>query len=246
MAVIEGVVSKTPAKNLPALPDWADPDDSSVTGELVAKSIPHTKWTRFLGAVEEGKTQKEARKVARISNYMLTGALRSDPKARDQYEEARVASVWKDWDYDTVEQIMVDIMTAQHGGYLNKILEARGLKVDRFYFLMMRDPTVKEMYEQARMIQAEHMADQLQAIADDGLNDTYTDDKGRVRVDQDVVQRSRLRVDTMKWRMSKLHWKRFGDKVQQDTNVNLVVDHAERLEAARRRRDKLNAKRLKN
>ncbi len=48
----------------------------------------------------------------------------------------------------------------------------------------------------------------------------------------------------MKWRMSKLHWKRFGDKVQQDQNINLVVDHAERLEAARRRRDKLNAKRV--
>jgi hypothetical protein len=89
------------------------------------------------------------------------------------------------------------------------------------------------------------MADELQYIADYGLNDTYTDDKGRKRVDQDVVQRSRLRVDTMKWRMSKLHWKRFGDRVQQDQNINLVVDHAERLEAARKRLDSLNAERIK-
>jgi hypothetical protein len=124
---------------------------------------------------------------------------------------------------------------------LNKILDDRGLDQSRFYYLMNRDENVRQMYEEARQIQAENMSDELQYIADFGLNDTYTDDKGRTRVDQDVVQRSRLRVDTMKWRMAKLHWKRFGDRVQQDQNIHMVVDHAERLEAARKRLDILNA-----
>jgi hypothetical protein len=237
MAAAEGTL-------LPKLPDWVDPDDEQVTGELVAKSIDPAKWLTFLGAVEEGHTQREACKIAGLTRHIMTGALRSDPKCRDQYDQARLAHVWKDWDYETVEGIMVAIMTAEHNGYLNRILEDRNIPIDSFYYLMMRDPGVKAMYEEAREVQAEHMADQMQQIADDGLNDTYTDDKGRRRIDQDVVQRSRLRVDTMKWRMSKLHWKRFGDKVQQDQNINLVVDHAERLEAARRRRDKLNAKRV--
>lgn len=230
---------------LPALPDWANPDDESVTGELVARTIEPAAWQTFLGAIELGNTQKEACSESGISRRALTGALRAEPKCREQYEEARIAAVWRNWDYETVEEIMIAIMTNEKSGYLKRILEDRGLNVDSFYYLMTRDPTVKEMYEEARQIQAEHMADEMQAIADDGMNDTYTDDKGRQRVDQDVVQRSRLRVDTMKWRMSKLHWKRFGDKIQQSQDINLVVDHAERLEAARRRRDKLNAERVK-
>lgn len=231
-------------KSLPALPAWADPDNEVATGELVARTIEPSRWQTFLGAVEQGMTQRQAIAEAGISRYMLTGALRTEPKCREQYEEAKIAAVWRNWDYEVVEEIMVAIMTAEHGGYLNKILAERGLDTASFYQLMTRDPMVKEMYEEARQIQAEHMADEMQQIADYGLNDTYTDDKGRQRIDQDVVQRSRLRVDTLKWRMSKLHWRRFGDKIQQEQNVNLVVDHAERLEAARKRRDLLNAERV--
>lgn len=240
------VITAVAGSKLPALPDWANPDDEAVTGELVAKTVPHDKWMEFLGMIEQGETQRDASAAIGLSRYKLTGILRAEPKCREQLEQAKIASVWRNWDFETVEEIMVAIMTAEHGGYLNKILEDRGLDSSSFYLLMTRDPTVREMYEEARQIQAEHMADEMQHIADYGLNDTYTDDKGRTRIDQDVVQRSRLRVDTMKWRMSKLHWKRFGDKVQQDQNINLVVDHADRLEAARRRRDKLNAKRVNN
>ena len=227
------------------LPAWADPKNKQTTGELVAKLIDPVKWAKFLGEIETGTTQAEALKKTGIARSRLTAALRADSQAREQYEEAKIASVWRKWDYETVEEIMVAIMTAEKGGYLKKILEDRGLPVEGFYYLMTRDPVVKEMYEEARQIQAEHMADELQYIADYGLNDTYTDDKGRQRIDQDVVQRSRLRVDAMKWRMSKLHWKRFGDKVQQEQNINMVVDHAERLEAARKRLDALNAERTK-
>ena len=42
------------------------------------------------------------------------------------------------------------------------------------------------------------------AIADDGLNDNYTDDDGNERTLADVIQRSKLRVDTRKWIASKL------------------------------------------
>lgn len=237
--------ASTKVEKLPAVPKWADPHNKEVTGELVANLISPAKWATFLGLIQEGKSQAQALTESGIARSALNGVLRTEQQAREQYEEAKIASVWRSWDYETVEEIMVAIMTGEKGGYLKKILEDRGLSIKAFYYLMTRDPTVKEMYEEARQVQAEHMADELQYIADHGLNDTYTDDKGRTRVDQDVVQRSRLRVDTMKWRMSKLHWKRFGDRVQQDQNINMVVDHAERLEAARKRLDHLNAERTK-
>lgn len=70
-----------------------------------------------------------------------------------------------------------------------------------------------KQYADARGAQALRWADEILTIADDGFNDTYVDEKGNGRVDQDVVQRSRLRVDTRKWLLSKVLPKVYGDKV---------------------------------
>jgi hypothetical protein len=225
-----------------ALPDWADPDNTVVTGELIGSIEPAT-WSRFIGTIATGTKVADAMKAVGIKRSELEGAMRVNSIAKEQYQAAKMDALRRNWTQDEIEDVMVSIMTGQHGGYLNKILEDLMLDQRSFYVLMTRDPEVRELYEEARQIQAENMADKMQMIADDGENDTYTDDKGRTRVDNDVVQRSRLRVDTMKWRVSKLHWKRFGDKVQQEQNVNLNVNHAEKLEQGRKRLEKLNATR---
>ena len=67
-------------------------------------------------------------------------------------------------------------------------------------------------YARARDIGLDAMADELLAIADDGSNDTYKTDDGKVIVDHDHIQRSRLRVDTRKWLLSKMAPKRYGDR----------------------------------
>ncbi len=67
-------------------------------------------------------------------------------------------------------------------------------------------------YATARDIGLDAMADELLDISDDGTNDTYADDEGNERVNTDVIQRSRLRVDTRKWYLSKLAPKRYGDR----------------------------------
>ena len=74
-------------------------------------------------------------------------------------------------------------------------------------------PGFSDQYAIARERQTENMLEEIIEIADDGSNDTYEDEEGRVRVDTDVIQRSRLRVDTRKWAMSKLAPKRYGDKL---------------------------------
>lgn len=55
------------------------------------------------------------------------------------------------------------------------------------------------------------MADEILVIADDGTGDSWTDDDGVVRTNHDVIARSKLRVDTRKWLMSKLAPKKYGD-----------------------------------
>lgn len=66
-------------------------------------------------------------------------------------------------------------------------------------------------YANARQAQALRWADEILEIADDGTNDTYETDEGE-RVDSDVIQRSRLRVDTRKWLLSKVLPKVYGDR----------------------------------
>lgn len=74
-------------------------------------------------------------------------------------------------------------------------------------------PEFREQYARAREAQADLLAEQILQIADDGTNDSQTDDDGNVRVDQDVIARSRLRVDARKWLASKMAPKKYGDKL---------------------------------
>lgn len=80
------------------------------------------------------------------------------------------------------------------------------------------DKAFSDQYARAREAQADTMADEILEIADDGRNDTYVDDDGRERTDQDVIARSRLRVDARKWLASKMAPKKYGDRQQVDIN----------------------------
>lgn len=71
-----------------------------------------------------------------------------------------------------------------------------------------------QQYARARDIGYKLLAEDLLEIADEGRNDTYTDDNGNERTDQDVIARSRLRVDTRKWMLSKMLPKIYGEKLE--------------------------------
>src|SRR5574340_1363106 len=94
-----------------------------------------------------------------------------------------------------------------------------------------------EQYARAREAQADKLAEDILAIADDGLRDTYVDENGNTRTDQDVIARSRLRVDARKWLASKMAPKKYGDKTEAEvkhsgsfevTHIKrTIVDHAD-------------------
>lgn len=74
----------------------------------------------------------------------------------------------------------------------------------------------REQYARAREAQADYWADEIVEISDDGGNDTYKDEDGNERTNQDVIARSRLRVDTRKWLMARMAPKKYGDKIDID------------------------------
>jgi len=84
-------------------------------------------------------------------------------------------------------------------------------------------------YARARDALLDAYADDIVMIADDGTTD-YVMKKGRngheyMAVDQEHIQRSRLRVDARKWILSKLRPEQYGDKppeVGVNVNVNTL------------------------
>ena len=71
----------------------------------------------------------------------------------------------------------------------------------------------REQYTRAREDQADTFVDQCIEIADDGRNDTFVDDEGKVQVDTDVIQRTKIRLDERHWQAGKMKPKLYGDKV---------------------------------
>ena len=69
---------------------------------------------------------------------------------------------------------------------------------------------------------------------------------GREVIDQAVVNRDRLRVDSRKWLLSKMNPKKFGEKIDMtsdnkalQSNLNITVDNSETAETLKRLRDEL-------
>lgn len=83
-------------------------------------------------------------------------------------------------------------------------------------------------YARARELQALHWAEEILEIADDGSNDTNINPKtGEPMLDSEWMQRSRLRVDTRKWLLSKVLPKVYGDKIDVTSNgkgVGLAIN----------------------
>ena len=78
-------------------------------------------------------------------------------------------------------------------------------------------PEFTEQYRAAREMLLEHWAEDILEISDDGRNDYIEDNDSEGnqvrRVDHDHISRSKLRVDSRKWLLSKLAARKYGDKV---------------------------------
>jgi hypothetical protein len=84
-------------------------------------------------------------------------------------------------------------------------------------------------YATAREIGYQSMADETLEIADDSSQDEVTDGEGNVRFNSEFAARSRLRVDTRKWLLSKALPKIYGDKIIQEHTGRVTLSHEEAL-----------------
>jgi len=106
----------------------------------------------------------------------------------------------------------------------------------RLWVLDDAGPGYAAHYARARAVAMDVMADEIIEISDDGSGDR----REIVKADGEVIEiqdaefaaRSKLRVDTRKWYLSKLAPKRYGDRVAVEHTVD--ADTAARLAQARK------------
>jgi hypothetical protein len=124
---------------------------------------------------------------------------------------------------ETLDEICKIIETSDKG--LSTILQRDDFpSVSEFMRWLQDDskPEVREYYARAKRIQMELFGDQIIQIADDSSNDTIITENG-VAENHEFVNRSKLRIDTRKWLMSKLAPKKYGDKVQTEHSGEIKI-----------------------
>ncbi len=104
------------------------------------------------------------------------------------------------------------------GNSLRTVCLAEGMPALSSIFLWLKaHPEFSEQYARACQERSEAMAEDILDISDDGTND-WMEINNRDVVNNEAVQRSKLRVDTRKWLMSKMIPKKYGDKIDMTTN----------------------------
>lgn len=107
----------------------------------------------------------------------------------------------------------------ESGETLKHVLHGEGntMSSKLFFSLLRESPDKNNRYARAREIQAETMFSEMIEISDNSNLDVVgVDRSGKPIVDGENVQRSKLKVDTRKWVLSKLNPKKYGDKLDID------------------------------
>ncbi len=116
----------------------------------------------------------------------------------------------------------------KHGESLNQICKSEHMPSrSTVIYWADHNPDFAEQYTRARQDLVEYWADDIVDIADDGSRD-WTTKTGRDGeeydvVNHEVVNRSKLRVETRKWLMSQLAPKKYGPKQQNEHTLDQSI-----------------------
>lgn len=188
-------------------------------------------WAACIGMICDGVPCVQAVKQAGIPATVLEGYIRTDVRIRSQWEEAKLTALRRHWPLAIVEEILDEI--AEGSSVRQAVQTKRSLSYISFLKLTQADPIIEEMYLHAKRLQAETFADEIVEESQRDGDDLDLTGKGNIA----AVNRSKLRVGTKQWLMQANSPKRFRKESAPTVNVQVNVDHANRLEEARRRKE---------
>lgn len=162
---------------------------------LMVKQVPEKKTPAKKAKPVAGKT-KQLTKI---------GAKRGRPAIPAAQKAAIIDTVL--WDM------------SHNGKSLRKSCVDAGISAGTFLLWRENDEELNERYAQARLDMYDAIADQAMDISDEEFREIEVDEQDEdgnwIKVKRTVAvdtQRSRLRVDTRKWLLSKIAPKQYGDK----------------------------------
>jgi hypothetical protein len=208
-----------------------------------------SKWALFLGDITTGTPLQDAMLKHRMKRAEIEACIRLSPEERQRWNDARMAARKRAWSAFDLEDIFAKI--AAGTPVLKAIAAVRPVfnpekggssVVEDFMKLCTQDPEFKEMYEFALKSRAVIASEQIIDIADGDGRDYLDNGKGGFTPDGAKVNRDKLRVETRRGLMSAWYPKLFSEN-KGDVQVNVQVNHAQRLEEARARRDTRSANR---
>lgn len=132
----------------------------------------------------------------------------------------------------TPEQFDGIVCAIAEGESMRAACEAQGVNRRVLFAALSTDDALANRYARAKAAGVELLAEEIIDIADAREGDVIIDDDGRRIIDNEAVQRARLRIDSRKWLLSKLAPKRYGDKLEIDAKVGIGDAVLERLARA--------------
>lgn len=118
---------------------------------------------------------------------------------------------------EAIEMLFNEVINeiSENGKSLISALKGR-LSSQTFYDYLDKNEEWSKKYARATELRAEKMAEETLEIADCIGDDVMILPDGREVENQRVINRDRLRVDTRKWLLAKLHPKKYGEKISQE------------------------------
>lgn len=131
--------------------------------------------------------------------------------------------VYTELEKKEVIDLIIDLI--EEGGSIRSILkrpDTVGTKT--FYKWLEASEELQERYKNATKKRADNIFEEMLEIADKQSADMELNDRGEHVINHNVINRSRLQIDTRKWMLGKLNPTKYGDKLD-------VTSAGEKLQA---------------
>ena len=197
------------------------------------------RWTDYLANVANGHTHAEAAHGVKLTMQTVDAYLIANVAAAGQLREAKLLWNRREWPLEQIEEVLVHISL---GKTIRQAFDDCGIDRQRtasLYRLFLQDKAIRHWYDDARSLATEAMADDIMDISD---SRDYDRDEGG-KINHEVINSDRLRVDTRKFLMGKFVPRRFGDTKHHLHEGELNINHAAVLTGGRKRIEKLHAER---
>jgi hypothetical protein len=112
------------------------------------------------------------------------------------------------------------IQEIENGKALRNVLKQDNMpSTQTFYKWLTEDEFKSKHYACACELRADILFEEILEIADDSKKDTIITDQG-ITIDNEFVQRSRIKIDARKWMLGKMQPKKYGDKIDVTSSGN--------------------------